>query len=128
MSTSRKVEPPPARRRGWILAGVDFSKPARQALIEARHLARERDAGLMVLHVIDSQGLEETARLAEIPESRLRERRLAAADYNLFALPADRVMFDLRSRGRPRHHGRSRRRFGRSPGGRRRRSPECACD
>jgi nucleotide-binding universal stress UspA family protein len=60
-------------RAGWILAGVDFSRPARQALIQARQMARQRDSTLMVLHVIDPHGLEEVARLAELPEKHLRD-------------------------------------------------------
>ncbi|HEU4401638.1 MAG TPA: universal stress protein [Candidatus Polarisedimenticolia bacterium] len=59
--------------RRWILVGVDFSRPARQALVEARHVAREREGSLVVLHVIEAHGLEETARLAEVPERHLRE-------------------------------------------------------
>ncbi len=62
------------RRRGWILVGVNVARPARQALVEARHLACEREGTLMVLHVIDTHYLEEAARLADVPERHLRER------------------------------------------------------
>ncbi len=58
----------------WILVGMDFSRAARQALVAARGVARERDATLLVVHVIDGQGLEEVARLAEVSERVLRER------------------------------------------------------
>jgi nucleotide-binding universal stress UspA family protein len=60
--------------REKILVGTDFSTAARQALIRARSLAREREALLFVLHVIDPSGLEEVCRLAEVPEKLLRER------------------------------------------------------
>jgi nucleotide-binding universal stress UspA family protein len=62
------------RARGeWILAGTDFSRPARQALAAARALAGQREAPLMVMHVIDAHGLEEVARLIGRPEKELRE-------------------------------------------------------
>jgi nucleotide-binding universal stress UspA family protein len=63
-----------AVRRPWILLGTDFSRPAHQALMYALTVARERDAALLVLHVIDGHGLPELARLAEIPEKTLRDR------------------------------------------------------
>ena len=62
------------RGRSWILVGTDFSRQARQALTMARSVARERDAALLVLHVIDGHGLSELARLAGIPEAALRDR------------------------------------------------------
>ena len=62
------------RGRPWILVGTDFSRPARQALMYARTVARERDAALLILHVIDGHGLPELARLAEVPERTLRDR------------------------------------------------------
>ena len=61
-------------RRPWILVGMDFSRPAQQALMYALTVARERDAALLVLHVIDGQALPELARLAEVPERTLRDR------------------------------------------------------
>jgi nucleotide-binding universal stress UspA family protein len=61
-------------RRPIILVGMDFSRPARQALVYALTLARERDAALLVLHVIDGHGLPELARLAEVGEKTLRDR------------------------------------------------------
>lgn len=73
MNTTRRKGSDSTLQGGWILVGVDFSKPARQALIEARHMARVRDGKLIVLHVIDAQGLAEMARLAEVPEKHLRE-------------------------------------------------------
>ncbi|HYS78470.1 MAG TPA: universal stress protein [Candidatus Dormibacteraeota bacterium] len=54
--------------------GIDVARPARQALVEARHLARERESTLMVLHVIDNHYFEEAARIAEVPEDHLRKR------------------------------------------------------
>jgi nucleotide-binding universal stress UspA family protein len=60
--------------RNTILVGTDFSRPARQALVQALSLAREREAGVMVLHVVHAPDLEELARLAEVPEKVLRER------------------------------------------------------
>jgi nucleotide-binding universal stress UspA family protein len=63
-----------SRIRGTILVGTDFSKPARQALGTALSLARERDAGLMVLHVMHVPDLEELAMLAGVTEQALRER------------------------------------------------------
>src|SRR5215831_12475035 len=57
-----------------ILVGTDFSRPARKALAQALSLARERDTGVVVLHVIHAPDLEELARLAEVSEKTLRER------------------------------------------------------
>ena len=62
------------RTRGGILVGTDFSRPARQALVRARALAREEDRPLYILHVIEARDLEELARLAEVPEKTLRDR------------------------------------------------------
>lgn len=67
-------QPKETVRKPWILVGMDFSRPAQQALTHARTLARERDAALLVLHVIDGQGIGELARLAEVPERALRDR------------------------------------------------------
>lgn len=64
----------PTGRRPWILVGMDFSRAGGQALSHALTLARERDAALLVLHVIDGHGLPETARLAGLPERTLRDR------------------------------------------------------
>ncbi len=61
-------------RRPLILVGMDFSRPAQQALMYALTVARERDAALLILHVIDGHGLPELARLAEVPERTLRDR------------------------------------------------------
>jgi len=61
-------------RRPWILVGMDFSPASRTALAAARALAAESDRALLVLHVIDGQGLAELARLAEVPERVLRDR------------------------------------------------------
>jgi|SRR6185503_18381257 len=60
--------------RNTVLVGTDFSRPARQALQHALSLAREGDAGLMVLHVIHVPDLEELAMLAGVTGSALRER------------------------------------------------------
>ena len=60
--------------RNTILVGSDFSRPARQALRQALSLARQGDAGLMVLHVIHAPDLEELAMLAGVTGSALRER------------------------------------------------------
>src|SRR5215471_16972039 len=57
-----------------ILVGLDFSVPSRRALDQAISLARERSAHLLILHVIDGEGVKETAHLAEIPEQHLREK------------------------------------------------------
>ena len=61
-------------RKPGILVGMDFSRAAQQALAYARTLARERDAVLLVLHVIEGHGIGELARLAEVPERVLRDR------------------------------------------------------
>ncbi len=71
MKKIRRHVPGVSGSGGWILVGVDFSRAARQALIEARR--REREGRLMVLHVIDAHGLDEIARLAKVPETHLRE-------------------------------------------------------
>ena len=60
--------------RDTILVGSDFSGPARRALRQALSLARERDAGLTVLHVIHVPDLEELAMLAGVTAQALRER------------------------------------------------------
>ena len=60
--------------RNTILVGTDFSRPARRALEEALSLARQGDAGVMVLHVIHVPDLEELAMLAGITEPTMRER------------------------------------------------------
>jgi nucleotide-binding universal stress UspA family protein len=57
-----------------ILIGLDFSEASRRALEQALTAARDRNAGLHILHVIDGEGLAEVAHLAEIPEQELRER------------------------------------------------------
>lgn len=67
-------QPKETVRKPLILVGMDFSRPAQQALTHARTLARERDQALLVLHVIDGQGIGELARLAEVPERALRDR------------------------------------------------------
>jgi universal stress protein A len=77
MSKHERVEPvnpKGTKGRRTILVGTDFSRPARHALMQALSLARERDAGLLVLHVIHAPDLEDLARLVEIPEKGLRER------------------------------------------------------
>ncbi|HEU5179393.1 MAG TPA: universal stress protein [Candidatus Polarisedimenticolia bacterium] len=60
--------------RPSILAGVDFSDASRKALDQALSLAREREAHLLILHVIDGEGLRETAPLAGVSEEVLQER------------------------------------------------------
>ena len=60
--------------RKIILVGTDFSRPARQALVQALSLARDQDASVIVLHAIHAPDLEELARLSEVPERVLRER------------------------------------------------------
>ncbi|HET8948246.1 MAG TPA: universal stress protein [Candidatus Polarisedimenticolia bacterium] len=60
--------------RNTILVGSDFSGPARRALAQALSLARERDAGVMVLHVIHVPDLEELAMLAGVTGEALRGR------------------------------------------------------
>jgi nucleotide-binding universal stress UspA family protein len=74
MVARKKVGPQGEKGRSWILVGVDFSRPGRRALVEARSLARERDAALLVLHVIDGHGLDEIAKMAGLPEEDLRQR------------------------------------------------------
>lgn len=85
MSTNDGPGSTRAKRHGWILAGVDFSRPARQALSTAYALARDTGERLMVLHVIDAHGMDEIARLLEVPMEELhdrlgRERRRRLAD------------------------------------------------
>jgi nucleotide-binding universal stress UspA family protein len=71
MARNAKV---PEDRRTAILVGSDFSRPARQALLQALSLARSSDARVIVLHVIHAPEIEELSRLAEVPERALRER------------------------------------------------------
>jgi nucleotide-binding universal stress UspA family protein len=74
MMTGKKVGSATEEGRSWILVGVDFSKPGRRALVEARSLALRRDAALLVLHVIDGHGLDEIAALSGLPEEDLCQR------------------------------------------------------
>src|SRR4030095_4903077 len=60
--------------RPAILVGLDFSEPSRRALDQALSLARERESKLLILHVIDGEGLKEAAHLADVPEQHLREK------------------------------------------------------
>jgi nucleotide-binding universal stress UspA family protein len=71
---------------GGILVGTDFSRPARQALLRARSLAREYECPLFVLHIIEARDLEELARLAGVPEATIRERLEAERRARLEAL------------------------------------------
>jgi nucleotide-binding universal stress UspA family protein len=94
--------------RPWILVGMDFSRAAQQALMYALTVARERDAALLVLHVIDGHGLPELARLAEVPERTLRDRlgherrqRLAEALQATDGGQADVPLEPLIAWGRP---------------------------
>jgi len=59
---------------GRILVGIDFSRPGRHALIRARALARDGGGRLMAFHVIDGHGLEEIARLVEMPLEEVKDR------------------------------------------------------
>src|SRR5262245_13269501 len=95
-------------RRNRILVGSDFSRPARHALVQALSLARERDAEVLVLHVVHAPDLEELARLAEIPERALRERlgrerreRLAALIAEVDDRPGDIPVETMLSWGHP---------------------------
>ncbi|MCI0658566.1 MAG: universal stress protein [Acidobacteria bacterium] len=74
MGSQGAGKPRDKEERPHILAGLDFSEPSRRALDQALSLARERNAHLLILHVIDGEGLMEVANLAEIPEQELRER------------------------------------------------------
>lgn len=72
--------------RGGILIGTDLSRPARQALVLARSLAREYECPLFVLHVIEPRGIEELARVGGLPEKHLRERLFGERRGRLEAL------------------------------------------
>ena len=74
MKQHESVKQAGAKTRATILVGTDFSLPARHALMQALSLAPERDAGVLLLHVIHAPDLEDLARLAEVPERVLRER------------------------------------------------------
>jgi nucleotide-binding universal stress UspA family protein len=75
--------------RNTILVGSDFSGPARRALGQALSLARERDAGLMVLHVIHVPDLEELAMLAGVTAETLRQRLVKERRERLAELVRD---------------------------------------
>ncbi|HKQ96382.1 MAG TPA: universal stress protein [Candidatus Polarisedimenticolia bacterium] len=62
------------KRRRWILVGMDFSPASLRALAAARGLSSESDRPVMVLHVIDGQGLTEVSGLAGMTEEVLRDR------------------------------------------------------
>jgi nucleotide-binding universal stress UspA family protein len=74
MGSKGTGKPRDKSERPYILTGLDFSEPSRRALDQALSLARERNAHLLILHVIDGEGLMEVAHLAEIPEQELLER------------------------------------------------------
>jgi nucleotide-binding universal stress UspA family protein len=74
VSLQESVKSGGEKTRATILVGTDFSRPARHALIQALSLAPDRDAGVLLLHVIHAPDLEVLARLAEVPEGVLRER------------------------------------------------------
>jgi nucleotide-binding universal stress UspA family protein len=75
--------------RNTILVGSDFSGPARRALRQALSLARERDAGVMVLHVIHVPDLEELAMLAGVTGAAMRERLVKERRERLVELVQD---------------------------------------
>jgi nucleotide-binding universal stress UspA family protein len=75
--------------RNTILVGSDFSGPARRALGQALSLARERDAGLVVLHVIHVPDLEELAMLAGVTAETLRQRLVKERRERLAELVRD---------------------------------------
>lgn len=75
--------------RNTILVGSDFSRPARRALEEALSLARQGDAGVMVLHVIHAPDLEELAMLAGVTGPALRERLVKERRERLAELVTD---------------------------------------
>ena len=89
MSARKKSDPQGEKARSWILVGVDFSRPGRRALMEARSLAHRRDAALLVLHVIDGHALKEVAKLAGLPEEELRQRLGRERRKSLGALLAE---------------------------------------
>jgi nucleotide-binding universal stress UspA family protein len=75
--------------RNTILVGTDFSRPARRALHQALSLAREGDAGVMVLHVIHVPDLEELAMLAGVTAPALKERLVKERRERLTELVTD---------------------------------------
>jgi nucleotide-binding universal stress UspA family protein len=89
MSRHESVKPDGAKNRATILVGTDFSRPARHALVQALSLAPERDAGVLLLHVIHAPDLEVLARLAEVPEDVLRERLVRERRERLVELIAE---------------------------------------
>lgn len=60
--------------REWILVGTDFSRPADAALQEACALARARKADLLLVHVIEPEGLAEIAAITGLTEDELRRK------------------------------------------------------
>jgi len=58
----------------WILVAIDFSEAAREAFRWARRLARDREAQLKALHVVDVHDLAEIAGAAGVPEAQLRRK------------------------------------------------------
>jgi nucleotide-binding universal stress UspA family protein len=108
MKAHEDMRPAGPRGRGRILVGTDFSRPARQALVHALSLAREKDSEVLVLHVVHAPELEELARLAEVPEKVLRERlgrerreRLAAAVLDADETPGTVPIETILSWGHP---------------------------
>jgi len=73
----------------WILVAIDFSEAAREAFRWARRLARDRDAQLEALHVVDVHDLVEIAGAAGIPETQLRQKIAAERRVRLDAFLDD---------------------------------------
>jgi len=84
-----------------IVCAVDFSEPSRRALTNAIHLARQLDAGLIVLHVLDTA----LAAFAQTPspaaEDLARKRQIRQEEFDNFLagfhLDGVRVTTDLRA-------------------------------
>ena len=71
---SAKRTEPSREDRDWILVGTDFSQPAAKALQEACALARARGADLLLVHVIETDGLAEIAAITGQSQDELRRK------------------------------------------------------
>lgn len=75
----------------WILAATDFSEASRLAVLRARQIAHERGAELLVLHVINTDDVQELAHLTGLAPQTLKEKLTAERRERLTAFVNEAV-------------------------------------